>query len=319
MITTNTVLILGAGSSTPYQYLSGFRMQAEIIQKMASKDKEYNRISDIYKYSPDDLLDFTRALKFAVAPSVDAFLETRDGREKMITIGKAAIATLLIQRENLDLLFDPGNFRWYDLLVQKLRHGIHKKESEQFKQNNLSIITFNYDRSLEYFLFNSIRNWYDLKSDEDKKQALDLFRSIDIIHVHGIVGQPDFLSKDGRAYHFEVGTEDFKKSVGQIKIVHEEHINSPQFTKARKLISKAETIGILGFGWGEANMERLQLIKILEKSQGKRLFGTTKGLTVNDRVKLNKALAQAKRVNHLIELQDWKILDLLQNKPVLGE
>ena len=216
-------------------------------------------------------------------------------------------------------MFNPENFRWYDLLVQKLRSGINKSKIEQFKENKLSIITFNYDRSLEYFLYHSIRNWYDLKGDENEKKTLDLFRSIEIVHVHGIAAQPDFLSEDGRAYHTDVTKEEFKKSVSQIKIVHEEHMDSLQFKRARELITKSEIIGILGFGWGKINMERLQLIKILEKVQGKRLYGTTRGLTTNDLANLHKAFALAKKVNNPVELPSANILGLLQTQPVLGE
>ena len=52
----------------------------------------------------------------------------------------------------------------------------------------LTIITFNYDRSIEAFLFQSIKYRYKMRDDETRS----VFNSLPIIHPHGILGEyPD--------------------------------------------------------------------------------------------------------------------------------
>ena len=56
---------------------------------------------------------------------------------------------------------------------------------EKFKKNNLRIITFNYDRSLEEFLLRAIQAKFGLPEWE----AFDLFKeAVSIEHVYGDLG-----------------------------------------------------------------------------------------------------------------------------------
>ena len=75
---------------------------------------------------------------------MDAFLEHRP---ELRRIGKAAIAYVLIGGENPDLLFrDMGN--WLGYLYNYIPNPLRRLAS-----GTVSFLTFNYDRSLEHFLF----------------------------------------------------------------------------------------------------------------------------------------------------------------------
>ncbi len=82
--------------------------------------------------------------------SIDAFLEFRNDYAE---IGRRAIADALIRYERDDLLWPDDRHgtidNWYAYLFNKLVKGIR---FEAFNSLPISFVTFNYDRSLSYFL-----------------------------------------------------------------------------------------------------------------------------------------------------------------------
>ena len=75
--------------------------------------------------------------------SVDAFLEHRP---EYLQIGKLSIALCIMAHEHEKKLFNAQR-NWYDYLRIKLNSSF-----DEFGDNKLSIITFNYDRSIEHYL-----------------------------------------------------------------------------------------------------------------------------------------------------------------------
>jgi len=61
--------------------------------------------------------------------------------------------------EDKVVMFERGD--WYQYFCDKLNTSF-----EEFDQNKISIITFNYDRSLEHSLFTALKNSYG-KNDRD--------------------------------------------------------------------------------------------------------------------------------------------------------
>jgi len=180
-------------------------------------------------------------------PSVDLFLEKRP---EYLEIGKAAIAAALIAYENPNSLGrKEDGLSWYEYLFAKL-----ETSPEEFSQNKLAIITFNYDRSLEYFLFVALRHTYDLKENE----AAKLVHSIPIIHVYGQLGAFPFLGLDNERYYTpEVKPELIKIAASGIRIISEDAADTPEFTQAHDLIAKAKVVCFLGFGFHTENVKRL--------------------------------------------------------------
>lgn len=88
------------------------------------------------------------------------------------------------QHEVEDGLFPPNDPGWY----RNLFTALATPNVGDLAKAPLAVITFNYDRSLEVFLYQSIKYRYNL-SDQDACRA---FKSIPIIHPHGILGDyPD--------------------------------------------------------------------------------------------------------------------------------
>jgi len=90
--------------------------------------------------------------------SVDAYLERTD---EDISLGKYLLALSLKRLEVLDQLFPPSNSGWYQYLFNSLI-----AQNSGFGENNLTIVTFNYDRSLEAYLYNALLNRFSFSNEE---------------------------------------------------------------------------------------------------------------------------------------------------------
>ena len=182
MITKKTVLVLGAGASFPYGLPTGLELTnivcADHQKPIPKKHSRVKRDLAEAGFRPYEIEEFINALRESGKLSVDAFLEYRTD---FLEIGKAAIASVLISLEDRNELFsrsNPGS--WYLYLYGRL-----DAPYEDFAGNQLSIMTFNYDRSLTQFLSSALANTYNKALSNAYAR---LCESIPIFHVHGDLG-----------------------------------------------------------------------------------------------------------------------------------
>lgn len=121
---------------------------------------------------------------------------------------------------------------------------------------NLTIVTFNYDRSLEYYLINAIKHGYPGHSDEDYKRQL---KKINIFHIYGHVGELPEIG-DGRIVPYGAQTDFLrvlKRSEGLRIIPELREADNPTIGEIRNGISKASNIFFIGFGYDAENLNLL--------------------------------------------------------------
>lgn len=282
MIIKKTVLVMGAGSA-PVGFPSGSGLFWEIVNHQAQRKSNEN----VFKLLNDIGVDyqsfevFRQELEYSGKESVDAFLEHR---KEFIEVGKKAIAGVLIPNENISRLFVNNQevrnavfHNWYRYLFDRMNSSF-----PEFGSNNIVFVTFNYDRSLEYFLLNSLRKSYG----KDEKEAAGVLSKIPIIHIHGQLGAPSFFGEKGRDYNTEISPEHVAKSANEIYIAHDEDIANRQQTKdAIRHIREAERLFFLGFGWNEVNLRRLGIPKIGQKTL---VGGTAFGMKENEMKHITK-------------------------------
>src|SRR5205814_6081210 len=81
---------------------------------------------------------------------------------------------------------------WYQYLFGKLNASF-----EEFGQNKLSVVTFNYDRSLEHFLLTTLQYSHGKTFD----QCADLLMAnIPIVHVYGQLSERRYPHPEARQY-----------------------------------------------------------------------------------------------------------------------
>jgi hypothetical protein len=272
MITEPTVLIVGAGASKPFGFPIGTELKERICSELLDTKTDVHII--INEFNGSQLQSFVKDLKYSGFYSVDAFLEVRQEYEK---IGKRAIAAILLEEEarNENQLFASNT--WFQYLFNILTNN--SKNLDSFQSNKISIITYNYDRAIEHYLFTALKSSFG-KPDQEIKTVME---NLNIIHLHGSLGK---LPWQGGKYpfnytHFDGSVSSLAirqaKSSQQsierkrtilcramevatdaIKIIHEVELkNDMQFQNAIQALKKAQTVYFLGFGFSETNLKRL--------------------------------------------------------------
>ena len=188
-------------------------------------------------------------------------------------MGKFVIAAALLPCEK-DSLFPSLEEDWYGYFFDRILTAT----PDDFRQNQLSVITFNFDRSFERRLYRAVTASFPVANPA----AEVLARAFPIVHVHGVLAQPAWLSKEHRddpdAFALEYGqvpTVDELRGecATQIQIVHE-NPETQTTLGAKDLLRQAEVVGFIGFGFNERNLRKIGCPEIL---QGKAVYGTCYG------------------------------------------
>jgi hypothetical protein len=248
VIHQRTVLVTGAGASHPYGFPLGRNLR-DLVCALAAAG-EWGTARELLAnigFSTDAIRGFAHDLSRSAYGSVDTFLEDFDD---YIPIGKAAIATVLIPFEEPRLLFPGPANHWYEVLVNAL-----DTDPERFKDNQLSIVTFNYDRSIEHYLSEVLT----IRRRRNQRRALDDFSSIEIVHVHGALGNYDPTGTSGRPYTTTLSEESIQMAARDIIVIGEAKDDGESFVRARQLLAGAARVEFLGFGFNEASVKRLGL------------------------------------------------------------
>jgi hypothetical protein len=271
MVTAPTVLVVGAGGSIPYGFPSGRDLTKEIIALLSDPGTIARQPPGLtltrLGYPEKDIIKFATELQLSRQNSVDAFLENR---AEFVKIGKAAIAAILIPRERQDKL--NGTDDWYGYLFNRLL--LNLKEGAEAP---LTIVTFNYDRSLDYFIYSGFEHSFCLSGAELNRKLFKL----KIIHVHGLLCPlPLFAPANvpSRPYINDAGTDAVRVAADCIRIVHEAGDDDAEFVAARQALQNASRIEILGFGYSAENTRRL-FGAFLKSTQGILARGSGFGMT----------------------------------------
>jgi hypothetical protein len=258
MIQTHTLFILGAGASKPFGYPTGPELRDRIIEDVFSEDivDALSMCGDDIKYFNQELKIFRRAFARSGRYSIDRFLEHQP---KFMEIGKMLIARILISYEE-DSLLRNREENWYMHLLELLEVPF-----ETLHLNNTSFITFNYDRSLEHFLFEAIRN----QSGKNPEDCKEIMKNFPIVHLYGQLDPlPWQVEKGGTEYSSDVNTDNRVLAAPEnIQLISGERdiAKSKLFDDAYRLLGKADRIFFLGFGFDKTNLERLQIEYMVDK------------------------------------------------------
>jgi hypothetical protein len=269
MIEKRTVFILGAGASCPYGFPTARGLRGKIIREfmrvyehlLNEREKlDIPGINDGYP-SLSEAKRFVTCFDVSSTESIDLFLSRHSQFEK---IGKIAIALTILDAEHSSQFRErvKTNEDWYFLLFNRLTRELAGKDGcQEFGKNSVAFVTFNYDRSLEYFLFNSLLHAFE---GADSLKIEEQILRVPIIHVYGQIA-PVKLHDSNEQRLLKYGRDidrfaavNFLNNIDYLYVVREERTN-PELEKAHEQIAKAERIFFLGFGYAEENLEALGL------------------------------------------------------------
>lgn len=301
MINKNTVLVLGAGASKPFGLPTGKELKNDVCRLLGESNK-IELLADL-NFCTDMTHCFGDMLRKSAFASVDAFVEHNT---KFMDLGKAAIAMALLPRENSSSFYGEDN--WYQHLFQLM---VKKCTFDTLNENKLSVITFNYDRSLEHYLYETLNASFTSKGDNE--YAKKFSEIINIIHVHGSLGRLKWQTEEmcpfPQVHYGAPLTSDYIKCASEsIKIIPETQDDTPEFIEAFDLLNNAARIYFLGFGYHDANLRRLKITSV-SSGRPRDIRGTTMNIsiTTRDYIKHLKFLNR----NHEIHLDENSVYKFL--------
>lgn len=284
------VLVLGAGASAHL----GFPLGADLCSRIISNTR--NPQSGPYKellsmgFLDEDIMTFHESFEKSSPRSIDEFLSDRP---EFTEIGRAAIAQILIACEDEKRLRERDR-NWYRLLRDRIRAEVLDNQFSPV------IVTFNYDLSLDKFLYDFLSSTFPRFA---KLKTLE--EAIRIFHVHGRLGHLDYEDSLCRSYGKSISLIDLQKASQGIRVVSElDNDFGRDMVFAQKAIDDAERVIFLGFGYDDLNLERL---RISSWKIGK-FFGTALDLNRERREKL----LQKTQKKITLAKSDVEIYDYLQ-------
>lgn len=254
----------------------GSALRDLIAHKLNIKHVDYGRglesgdpeIADILKRAHGDNYNQWRASACKVAEgieytnSIDDYLQTHHGNEKIEFCAKLAIVQSILEHERGCALYveNPRNGwhkpdvvteSWLPLFFRMLQQGVSADGglTEVFK--NLCVINFNYDRAFEHFVCRALQALFQI----NETHAHDLMKGLKVFHPYGVVGQPPW--RDGRIVTFGADYGDLIGASKEIRTFNEKIEEGTGLNDMREELSKAVRIVFLGFHFHPQNMELL--------------------------------------------------------------
>jgi hypothetical protein len=282
MISERTVFVLGAGASQPY----GFPLASELHDLICSNTVggDLTNLKRFlvanFRLEVDEIRDFGRQFQRSQIGTIDEFLGRHPDLEN---IGKLAIAYFLCgkeDRENIHALAIEDN--WYQALWKTLIAGA--QSPADLAKNQVKFVTFNYDRSLEYFLHDATKHTFRI----DDASAFSAWSKIEISHVYGQLGKFGIQPGAGsRQYSNQLSEPELRIAAQGIVIIPEARADDGNFASAHEWFSHARRICFLGFHFDELNVKRLRLAEILRgrvnaSDQSLEVYASTLGRTTRE-------------------------------------
>jgi hypothetical protein len=306
------VLVLGAGASFEVGLPVGSTLKERIVNTLANL-----RVDDYQTHSPAskrvraamELLSrnsgdlntqlFSKLFEAAqqignaleLAISIDNYIHQNRHDEGIAICGKLAIAACILEAEAgsklrtdgygkvADLRASSITCTWYHEFYQRLVEGCSWEDLPE-RLNQMAIVSFNYDRTVEHYLQAAI---CILFNKETPAVAALLNEYLTIIHPYGTVGKlPWQDSSQGVAFGSRNGIHDLVRVSTSLRTFTEGiDPESSQINEIRSIVRSAKRLVFLGFSFHPLNLKLL----IGDSSLPRRslpIYGTGKGISLGD-------------------------------------
>jgi hypothetical protein len=319
----NTVLVIGAGASAELGFPLGDGLLKDIAQRIdisydfgrlgrgdyvvadALRNK-LNARQDVTQYN-EHLHSAWQIVKSSKqALSIDNVLDAlEDPRASLV--GKFGIVRSILSAENKsplskwlahfpnDIDISALDGTWLDHLTRLLTEGRRKSAIGDIFEN-LSIINFNYDRSIEQYLPFSLANYYGL----EPAVIREVMPTLSILRPYGKAGSLPWEA-DGAGVEFGGCDAGAVEKAAEMILTFTEQVKDRALLGAiRRTLESAERIIFLGFGFHRQNLKVLECaglphVEILATS-----FGISKSDSASIQTELENSfeLSQHDVLNH---------------------
>lgn len=311
MLAKKTVFIVGAGASVELGLPIGEGLKPKIIEALAASpnnaqrsfaseaveaavmsyvnENDYGERQQAYERMKAAAIIIRKALPFAL--SIDQFLDSRRDQPEVVRMGKIGIAAAILVAERdsslggkstgaisegatawNSALESSGVKSWHMKLVQLITAG---KSRDQIAEalEEIAFIVFNYDRCLEQYIYRALWMYYN----DEFGDVNDVIKKLNVIHPYGQVGYLHWQSTVPVVAYGDTDGDLRKIADSILTFTQSEQCGVADEVKS--LIERAETVAIMGFGFLPQNVS---LLKARCRSHLRRVFYTTKGVSVTD-------------------------------------
>ena len=309
MLGPETVFVIGAGSSKELDLPIGHDLKrwiatvlrldksspAKVFADQNVQDAVFSYVDDVRIVDRHALLQryveasriITKALPFAF--SIDQYLDAQRGDEVIVRMAKIGIAAAILLAEQNSKIGKPSNSAtklsdlatrfpatvpntWHERLVQLLVAGKGPEHLDSLF-DNVAFIIFNYDRCIEHYLLHALTAYYNV----EETRIANAMRRLDIVHPYGQVGPLRW--QEGQTVPFGAQTDFELRNVADDILTFTESANEGVTDRVQRLMSQANTVVFLGFGFLPQNVLLLTVPRFAMVS---RVFFTCLGVSASD-------------------------------------
>lgn len=179
---------------------------------------------------------------------------------------------------------------WFLSFLKRLVRGVPvEKLSDLFE--NITVINFNYDRCLEFYLVRRLMTTYGI----DEQAASSLVRKLEMFRPYGSVGSfwqedDNFIEFGGLCAENNESAKRLAELSFEIKTYNEKEEDIELYSLIKTAVNQASTLVFLGFGFHEQNMEVLRPKGLKGLDHIKNIYASMMGVSPNDRSRLKEIL-----------------------------
>lgn len=300
-----TTIVVGAGASADFGLPLGNELKARIARALdihyadfgRQLDRGSLRVVDALRQlgannyrdsSVNRFLPSCRAIAQAMplALSIDNYLDAHRDDRDTVECGKIAIVEAILQAEresrlyiepwgNCSLQFDQLEDTWLNRLSKLVTESVTRSELHLLFQN-LTIVSFNYDRCIKQFLKDSIKVYYRVSEDE----SVSILRNLCVIHPYGSVGVLPWESQaTGTCFGTDASPKELLDLSFGIRTFTERVADESISGLLQAAVEHSELVFFLGFAFHPQN---LALLRPKGPSAVRRVFGTSLGISAYD-------------------------------------
>ena len=280
-MTQKKVLVLGAGASLAMGYPIGNDLRNYIITSDTDFHNSGENIYNLFSFKENEREFFLEFRKSQML-SIDAFLARRP---EFSEIGKKVIAAVLLSREVPNYLHtNMHEDNWCFHFFNK----IAANSWDDLNFSKYSVLTFNYDRSLEHYLLSAVCSSYG----KTEKAASEKLSTLKILHIYGSVGSTLPNQEEYYPYSPTITPQRIEAAAKCLRVIPEGRNDDPSIEEAKIILEEASQVCFLGFGFDETNINRLAPERTLQKTQ---IIATCYGMTT----------AEARRAAYNLKIPDY--------------
>jgi len=238
--------VVGAGGSIPYGFPTWKNLYDRLLDESMVPVLRRATLHNSRVFTEKEIVDFQKALSTATHATIDEFLHDN---QQFMRVGMYGVAHIISECESEFDLRRSGDGRWYGQFFDKLFYGMSGKELPSLLVN-IRIVSFNYDRSMEMFLWNRLRQ---------SCHPVELSNAISecFVHPYGKIGNYPWHSRMPRDYSassMNANESEFSELPSDSMT-----ILNPDTWRYRLSYSEQSHVYFLGFGFHDANMTAIAL------------------------------------------------------------